>query len=188
LKSGESKYTSSWSPDGRYLMYTTSGAKTGLDLSVLPLEGEKKPFPFLQTEFQETGGQFSPGPASRSRWVAYNSNETGREEVYVQGFPKPGGKWQVSTGGGLFPLWRADGRELFYLSADRKLMAVDVKTDGPVFERGQPRELFPTTVIPAFSVHQPYDVTADGKRFLILSTLEDAEASPITVVLNWKGR
>src|SRR5262249_38940792 len=100
-----------WSPDGRYLLFRVQDPPTGLDLWVLPLFGDRKPFPFLQTPFAESGGRFSPD----GKWVAYQSNESGRSEVYVQPFPGPGAKFQISTDGGANPLWRRDGKELFFL-------------------------------------------------------------------------
>jgi eukaryotic-like serine/threonine-protein kinase len=112
----------SWSADGKFLLYHRYDPKSDVDVWVLPLEGDRKPFPFLQTPFRENEGRFSPD----GRWIAYRSNESGRPEVYVQTFPAGGGKWQVSTSGGLLPQWRGDGREVFYTSTDRKLMAVDV--------------------------------------------------------------
>ena len=118
--------TGSWSADGRFILYTLGESGSNPDVWVLPLEGDRKPFPFLQTPFKETQARFSPN----GRWVAYVSNESGRNEVYVQTFPASGGKWPVSTKGGTSPLWRGDGKELFYDSGDGKLMAVEVKTGG----------------------------------------------------------
>ena len=139
--------------------------------------------PFLRTEFDERNGRFSP----HGKWVAYDSNESGRYEVYVREFlpgqPASGGKWPVSTGGGVAPRWRGDAKELFYLAPDRKLMAVEVKA-GTRFEAEIPRPLFQTRVFtdaPAAS----YAVTGDGQRFLILSEAEGEAGDPATVVLNW---
>ena len=162
-------------------MYHTFGTKTGFDLWVLPLEGERKQAPFLQTEFDEVLGQFSPD----GKWIAYASNETGRYEVYVRSFPSSGGKWQMSTGGGSRPRWCKDGKELCYLAPNRKLMAVDVKTASAVLEAGQPKELFQTSAADLPEWMGVYDVTADGKRFLIISAQQESTASPITVVQNW---
>jgi hypothetical protein len=148
----------------------------------LPLGG-RKPFPFLQTPFDERQGRFSPD----GRWIAYASNELGEWQVYVRSFPDSGGKWQVSTNGGGQPQWRGDGRELYYLSADRKLMAVDVRGSGPQFDAGTPQELF-TLRIQSVGLPGPrnfYAATRDGKRFLVVSTSGDLTASPTTVVLNW---
>ena len=126
-----------WSRDGRLILFADQNPETGWDLWVLPLEGEKKPVPYLQTEFAEVMGQFSPD----GRWVAYASNESGRSEIYVQPYPADGGKWQVSTDGGIQPRWRADGKELFYLTADDRVMAAEIEA-GETFQPGVPHMLF----------------------------------------------
>ncbi len=181
LKSNETKNPTDWSSDGRFLLYQAIGAKTAYDLWALPLDGDRKPFPVLQTEFSETLGQFSPD----GRWIAYQSTESGTAHVYVQGFPKSGGKFQVSTTGGGRPRWRRDGKELYYLSTDRKMMAVDVKATAATFEVGRPRELFQTRAATTpFYIHN-YDVAADGQRFLINTALEAEGPPPMTVVMNW---
>ncbi|MBI4480048.1 MAG: serine/threonine-protein kinase [Acidobacteria bacterium] len=177
------------SRDGRFLLYQQNDTKTRYDLWVLPLFGDprqagtggKQPKPFLQTPFDEGHAQFSPD----GRWVAYTSNESGRPEVYVQPFPGPGGKWQVSTGGGMVPLWRSDGKELFYLYRGR-LMSAEVRT-GAQFEAGAPQELFEPQVglTHGMEAGNHYAVSADGKRFLIIRAKESTQAFPITVVLNW---
>ena len=182
LKSSDAKLVTDWSFDGRFILYHTQHPKTGYDLLVLPLEGDRKPVPVLQTEFNEVNGQFSPD----GRWIAYQSDESRQAEVYVLGFPTPSGKFQVSTNGGNRPRWRRDGKELFYLSADRKMMAVDVKATATTFEIGRPRELFQTRVASAPFVASVYDVTADGQRFLINTALDEATGpTPMTVVMNW---
>jgi Tol biopolymer transport system component len=167
---------SDWSWDGRYIAYEYYPAKSA-DLWILPLFGDHKPFPFLQTEFEEVSGRFSPN----GRWMAYTSNQTGREEVYVQSFPPSGDKWLVSTNGGRWPRWRRDGKELFYLASDQKLMAVAVDGGG-AFHATVPKVLFQTREITG---RYPYTVTPDGQRFLVNTPLEEASTSPITVVLNW---
>jgi Tol biopolymer transport system component len=142
----------------------------------LPFSGDRKPFPFLQTEFGERDGRLSPD----GRWLAYDSNETGSYEVYVQTFPGKEGKWQVSAKGGTHPVWSRDGKELFYIAGGNKLMAVDVKT-GARFEHGVPKALFDArTPGPA-----SFDVTPDGKRFLLINSLEQGANPPMTVVINW---
>ena len=148
---------------------------------MLPLDGDRQPFPFLQTEFEERQAQFSPN----GRWLAYISNESGRFEVYVRLFPPAAGKWQVSTGGGEQPRWRRDGKELFYAAPDHTLMALDVKTDAPTLQSGVPKALFGTRIIESGTPGSDYAVTADGQRFLLNSLIEEASHSPITVVLNW---
>jgi len=181
LEDSNDKYPFSWSPDSRFILYRSTGASGRLDLFVLPLFGDRKPFPFLQTQFDERDGQFSPD----GRWVAYDSTESGKDEVYVAAFPGPGGKWQVSTGGGNWPRWRRDGKEIFYLAADNKLMAAPVNGNVSNIEVG--------TVSPLFQMHSAgvlvplrymYDVSADGQRFVIITLPEQSTAAPITVVVN----
>jgi eukaryotic-like serine/threonine-protein kinase len=173
-------FPSDWSSDGRFLTYYRSDPKTQLDVWVLPLFGDRKPFPFLHSDFNESQGQFSPD----GRWMAYMSDESGNPQIYVQSFPELTGKWQISTDGGSQPRWRRDGKELFYVSPDRKLMAVRVKS-GATFEAESSRALFETT-LPAMAIRQTYAVSADGQRFLLNAPLE-TESPPMTVVLNWTG-
>jgi Tol biopolymer transport system component len=182
------KHVNHFSPDGRFLIYDEHNGAQGQDLWILPMNppasGPRKPIPFLTTSADETFGQFSPD----GKWVAYSSDETGRREVYVREFapdrvPAIGaGKWLISTAGGDKPRWRHDGRELFYLALDRKLMAVPVKP-APPFEPGIPVPLFDVDFTGFFA---PYDVSADG-RFLINTPLATSAmtSSPIIVILNW---
>ena len=135
----------------------------------------------MQSPFTEYQGHFAPD----GKWFAYTSNESGRSEVYVQSFPPSGGKWQVSTGGGAQPHWRRDGKELFYVAADRKLMAVDVKF-GSTFETSAPKALFQTQVV-RYEAPNRYVVIGDGRRFLVNSPVEEVSQTPITVVLNWNA-
>jgi len=172
-----------WSPDGRFILFGLLSPKTNVDLWLLPLFGDQKPAPFLQTEFTENQGRFSPD----GRWVAYTSNESGPYQVYVQSFPTSGGKWQVSTAGGAQPQWRHDGKELFYLSPDRKIMAVEVNAAGPTFVPGVPKPLFEarfSTLFPGPPGGTYYAVASNGQRFLV-NTLAGEPALPLTVVLNW---
>jgi len=180
VSTGVSKYPNHWSSDGRYIVYESLDPKTNLDLWVLPLFGDRKPILYLRTGSDEWQGQLSPD----GRWMAYTSNESGRSEVYVQALPISGGKWQISTNGGVYPRWRGDGKEIFYLAQDRKVMAVTVKADS-TFETGVPAELFPTQVAQVVGVRNPYAVTADGQRFLINTRVEEAGSSSIAVVINW---
>jgi Tol biopolymer transport system component len=183
LRSNQAKIPTGFSPDGRFLVYAVLDPKTGFDLWVLPLFGDRRPFPFLQTEAAEIGGQISPN----GRWMAYASNESGTYEVYVRPFPPGPGKWQVSRQGGSQPRWRRDGKELFFLATDRKLMAVDVKTDPLAFETGGPKALFETRLgnVEGSNPWSQYAVTADGRRFLVNRLATEPTASPITVILNW---
>ena len=175
-----------WSPDGKFLLLSVNLPKTGFDIWDLPLDGTQKPAPFIQTEFSEFQARFSPD----GRWVAYTSNESGPFQVYIQSFPVSGGKWQVSTGGGAQPEWRRDGKELFYLAPDRKLMAVDVKGAGPNFTAGVPKALFEARTRPIFPGNPGasyYAVTGDGQRFIVDALAGEADSTPVplTVVLNW---
>lgn len=177
-----------WSRDGRHLLYGEFGAKT-FELWALPLEGGRKPRVIVQAPYDASDGQFSPD----GKWVAYTSNESGRNEVYVKAFSDSDvngeGRWQVSNQGGHAPRWRADGRELFYLSIDnRKLMASGIRTAAQGVEAETLRELFPASVPadPGYGGY-PYDVTADGKRFLIEETTT-SQSAPLTVLVNWQAK
>ncbi|MGH9880851.1 MAG: protein kinase domain-containing protein, partial [Pyrinomonadaceae bacterium] len=181
LRSSEEKVPDDWSSDGQFIVYETLNSKTKKDLWVLPMSGDRQPTPFLQTEFNEMQAQLSPD----GKWIAYTSNQSGAPEVYVQTFPvSGGGRWRISIGGGCQPRWRRDGRELFYIAADRKLMTVDVKL-GATFEAGVPKTLFATHVLSLTDFRNHYVVSTDGQRFLINSTIEETSATPINVVVNW---
>ncbi len=179
-----------WSRDGRFILYQIPDAKTGQDLWIAPQPsegagGDSRPFPYLQTQFDEKHGRFSPD----SHWVAYTSNESGREEVYVQSFPPSGAKFQISTGGGREPQWRKNGTELFYISEDRTLMAVPVQLASSASEPlqvGQPKPLLRVPVLDTFIVGRSYEVGNDGQRFLMSALASGATAPPLTVVLNWQ--
>jgi hypothetical protein len=178
LQSAEFKRPNSWSPDGKFILYWA--AQNNGDLRVLPLTGDRKPFPFVSTPFDEQQGVFSPD----GRWVAYQSDESGRYEIYVRPFPGPGGQAQASAGGGHSPRWRADGKELYYLAPDLRLMAAKVSAQGTGFTAATPESLFPTHINQATNRPQ-YDVARDG-RFLILTDLPDTSAEPIHLLLNWR--
>jgi Tol biopolymer transport system component len=187
LESAQDKIAMDWSLDGRFLLYGSSDPQTSWDIWVLPMEGERKPFLFLKTNFDERRAKFSPD----GRWVAYISNESGRYEIYVRPFDGTSagtnnGQWQVSTSGGVFPRWRADSKELHYITPDGKLMAVPITTRGATVEPGTPVLLFQTRIVGggiSAGGGTQYDVSADG-RFLINTVLEDT-ASPITLLQNW---
>jgi Tol biopolymer transport system component len=186
LESPISKYPYDWSSDGRFLMFadlvpTRPGR---YQLWALPMTGDARtPTRYLETDSSATDARFSPN----GRYLAYHSDASGRNEVYVQPFPEAaGGKWIVSQGGGTEPRWRRDGRELFYLSADEKLMSVDVATNA-VFTPTPPKALFAVSR-PRGSFSSQYDVAADGQRFLINVLPPDAAprgATPVIVTLNW---
>lgn len=181
FKSFVPKLSEDWSADGRFIAYSVVDPKTSWDLCVLPVDDTSKAAPFLQTDHDERQGQFSPN----RRWIAYISNESGRNEVYVRPFPAAPGKWQVSIGGGEQPRWRRDGKELFYLSADHKIMSVETNSDGASFGHRAPIALFGTRVGGIDTPGNYYAVTADGQRFILNNLVAEAAYTPITVVLNW---
>jgi hypothetical protein len=184
--------TSQWSRDGLYIVYFELDPKNKYDLWVLPASGgpaDRKPIPFLRTEFSELFGQLSPD----SHWMAFTSDRSGRREVYVRPFPPSEGEWTISIAGGQAPRWRGDGKELFFLAADGKMMAVPVKAAAgarPSFEAGAPVALFDAHMVgSANTTLFEYDVIADGKRFLIDTTggASGAASPPLTIVTNWNA-
>jgi dipeptidyl aminopeptidase/acylaminoacyl peptidase len=179
LKSDNAMWPSDWSLDGQFVLYYEFG-KTLWDVGVLPLARDAKPISFLRTEFNEWKPVMSPD----GRWIAYESDESGKYEVYVRPFPAAAPKWQVSKGGGRNPKFRRDGKELFYLGADRKMMAVQVQA-GATFQSGIPEPLFDTRITNEFV---RYAVSPDGQRFFIPTPLGETVGSPATVVLNWTAR
>jgi Tol biopolymer transport system component len=175
----------SWSPDGKFILYAQINPGTGADLLGFPVEPDPKPFVVAQTSATEDQGQFSPD----GKWVAYTSNESGRSEIYVIPFPiSPGERWVVSRGGGVQPRWRRNGKELFYISPDSKMMAVAVNTQ-PVFQAGTPQALFQTDLVDTGIRTGPmsWDIAPDGNRFLII-TEAPGDALSITVATNWRAQ
>jgi dipeptidyl aminopeptidase/acylaminoacyl peptidase len=170
------KFPTDWSPDGKVLAYQ-EGKPGGWSIWMVPMEDGRKPYLFRDVPFSEREATFSPD----GRWLAYTSNESGEIRVYVAPFPGPGGKWQVSSGGGISPRWRRDGREIYYLSPDSKIMAADVAAHGSSFEIGTVRTLFEAR---PYGVFGRFDVTADGQRF-IMPFEPGTAASAITLVVNW---
>ena len=168
------KYPVGSSRDGRFLFTAAVGNSR---IWVVPLFGDRKPFPYPHTEFQESQPRLSPD----SRWLAYTSDESKRKEIHVVSFPQPGGKWQISTEGGQSPAWSRDGRELYYYSLDNKIMAVEIRP-GARFQFGAPKALFGVPV----SVRRGtgFEVSGDG-RFLLPALVEPQATTPMTVVLNW---
>ncbi len=187
LESDQIKAPYDWSSDGRFLLFRSIDPQTGYDLWVLPVSGDKKLFPFLKTPSDERNGQFSPN----GKWIAYQSNESGRFEIVVQPFPAPGGKFQISSNGGAQPRWNKNGKEIFYVSLDSKMMAASVKLspDGQALETGNPAALFPVRIaggpVPGFNKQQ-YAVSSDGQRFLVNLAVDEGAASPITLIYHWK--
>lgn len=190
LESNENNAPTDWSSDGRFLLFRGLDPQTGFDLWILPVSSDKKPFPFLKTSFEERDGQFSPD----GKWVAYQSNESGRPEIYAQPFPGPGRKFQISTNGGAQPRWNENGKEIFYVSLDSKMMAAVMKLspDGRSLETGTPEVLFPLRIaggpVPAINSQQQYAVSSDGQQFLVNLARDEGPTSPITLILNWSPK
>jgi serine/threonine-protein kinase len=169
----------SWSRDGRYLVYRAGPGGSGTQRDILYLErGDTTPRPFLATEFDELNPKFAPD----GRWLAYVSNESGRDEVYVRPFPGPGGRWQISTEGGTEPLWSHDGRELFYRSEDAELVSAEV-TIGESFSVGTRTVLFSVVGYNADRNHTMYDISPDDQSFLMVK--QTGGSREVVVVLNW---
>src|SRR5437867_85473 len=165
------KWPVSWSPDGRYVLYVTNSMRTGNDIWALPLFGDRKPFPVFQTASQENWASFSPD----GQWIAFNSTESGRTEVYVTSFPMPGRKWKISANGGFQSRWRRDGQEIFYISASGNLTAVTLQRQGSDFEVGAPESLFEIHF--PYANFRAYDVASDGKRFLVNTFVSKSEGA-----------
>ena len=185
-----SKMTTSWSPDGRYIAYNVLSAdKRRVEIWMLPMVGEHKPFPFLQAGYNVGQGRFSRD----GKWLAYVTDETGRANVYVTPFPDGKGKWQVSADGGSMVRWRGDGKELYYLNGTGDLMAVEVNGSGQEFRIGPPQRLFHMELktgpsrydLSSTSEQIGYDVMPDGKQFIVTSPVAGS-ASPVTMVTNWR--
>jgi Tol biopolymer transport system component len=170
------------SPDGKYVVGTTVSGQTNRDLIAVPLDGSGKPQAIAATAAQELYGRLSPD----GHWIAFSSDSTGVPEVYVQAFPQGGNKTLVSRNGGAWPVWRPDGKELFYIASDSRMMAVSVSlTNG--FQPGTYQALFEVPLGVGQGVGSPaqYDVTADGQRFLVNARAGDFRISPIHIILNW---
>jgi Tol biopolymer transport system component len=177
------KYPVAWSPDGKYLVFSQNDEATGWDLWLFPLEGDRKPVPYLCTPFDEITASISPD----GRWLAYDSDETGSPEIYVRSFPEPGEKFRVSTSGGSAAVWSKDGRELLISSGSLfnpsggPILSVDVETS-PAFRAGTPRALFtPRQDLGGLTV------SSDLQRFLAAAPVEGATPASITVMLNWQA-
>jgi eukaryotic-like serine/threonine-protein kinase len=174
------RWPTDWSKEGHIAFHSRdTKAKTAVDVGFVSV-ADRKPVTLLGTAFDERSGQFSPD----GRWLAYASNESGQFEIYVQPFPSMGQKWQVSSGGGAYPRWKRDGKEIFFLKLPEKtLMAADVRP-GPTFEVGEPRALFQTQ-IKWSDFGTQYDVSPDGSRFLINTLVAGEKSDALTVVQNW---
>ena len=176
-----SHWESAWdeTPDGKNLLVGTVTGNLGLNL--LPLDGSRKLVPLLPTEFSHRSPALSPD----GRWLAYDSDESGRREVYVRRFPVTEEKWQVSTRGGIWPYWRSDGKEIYYVGLDAGLLAVPVATT-PTFSPGAPEKLFQTR-LNIITVPRQYVASRDGQRFLLIHPTQDPAASPVQVLFNWRA-
>ncbi|MEO7144954.1 MAG: hypothetical protein ABI165_15765, partial [Bryobacteraceae bacterium] len=176
-----------WSRDGRWL--TLLQPFSGPAISLLPASGDGKPTPVIPHAFDERDGCLSPD----GRWMLYTSGPSGRREVFVQSLPESaggpagGGKWQISTAGGQQPAWRPDGKEIFYLAGDGTMMAVPVESGPATLKAGAPKALFPTHLNSNSILVRNYDVSIDGKRFLLAEPVEGAAPEPLTVILNWQS-
>jgi Tol biopolymer transport system component len=170
------KYPNSWSRDGEHVLFQAFEPRTKRDVWALRVSSPGvDPVPLLRSDADEWQAALSPD----AKWVAYCSNESGAQEIYVATFPVPGGKWQVSSAGGAAPRWREDGRELFYLSRDRRVMASEIKADSSTFQFSPPRALFQAPGEGAFAV------SPDGSRFLLQSPENPGREAPIQVLLDW---
>jgi Tol biopolymer transport system component len=174
-------FPDSWSKDGRFILFEESNPKTNYDLWVLPVSKNAKPYPLLNAPYMENHGAFSPD----GKYFAYSSEETGRSEIFVQTFPDvTQGKWQISASGGLWPVWSNDGKELFYVSLEKKMMGVDTSggfqsTTAKVLFSNFPRRINPTD---GYS----YAVSPDAQRFVIITPVEDPSRAFITIISNWQ--
>ncbi len=179
LESIYDKWPLDWSKDGAYLLYFEANPKTAGDLMALPMKGtDRKPIVIAGGPFAEQNGQFSPD----GRWVAYQTNESRRDEIVVQSFPNPSMKWQVSNDGGVQPRWSRDGKELYFIAPDFKMMAAPITVSGATSEPGKPAPLFQTRIA---SVPKPqYSIAADG-RFLVNEQTEESADTSITLIFNW---
>jgi len=189
LQTAQFKQATDWSRDGRFVLYQSIDPIRNFDIWALPLDGDRKHFPVVQTDFEEHGGQFSPD----GKWIAYVSIKSGRYEVYVRPFAqRTGAEIRISTDGGDQVRWRPDGRELFYIARDGRLVAVPIRpgSNSETVETGAPVPLFVTRVGGwAAGLDGPqYVVSPDGLRFLMSTVTGEVMTSPITVILNWKPR
>jgi serine/threonine protein kinase len=189
LATAQTKLATDWSSDGRFVLFESRDPKRGLDIWALPFDGSAKPgkpFPVVQTNFDEQRGQFSPD----GNWIAYQSDESGRHEIYLRAFPGPSNKWPVSTNGGTQVRWRRDGKELFYVALDGRLIAVPIQVAANANppEVGTPVALFAPPLggaVQQADFRHQYVVSSNGQRFLV-ATVTEGMNSPITVILNWK--
>ncbi len=173
-----------WSPDGKTVQLATLTASgDNFDMATIAAAGGAAPVDLIKTPgpTREINGRFSPD----GKWFVYQSNESGRYEVFIQAFPKSGGKWQVSTAGGSVPHWRGDGKEIIYQGPDETFFAAAIKVAGAGFEISLPMKLFQRRMAHGNYERNSWTVTRDGQRFLLVVPLEDSGTRSIQVVLNW---
>ncbi len=167
-----------WSPDGQWIVYQRVDEANNSDIWAFPTAGGE-PVALIASSFSEDFASISPD----GRWMAFVSDESGSEEVYVTTFPDPARRWQVSPDGGSFPRWRGDARELFFTNAGGDLYSAEIDGSGETFDVGEIKKLFSWNLAPGF--RWPYDVSSDGQKFLLNRGTAAAESDPMTVVLNW---
>src|SRR5262249_31356900 len=181
LRSESDKFATSWSRDGQYLLFNNWAPNMDAAIWLLPMTGDRQPRPLLQSSsFHQLEGRFSQD----GKFITYMSSESGRFEVYMRPFPLTDDKWPISSGGGSFPLWRTDGKELFYITDDGTLMSAEIKFTAGKLEVGVPKPLFRTRIKNS-SDGPGYGVSADGQRFIVNNLVEGDNPAPMMVVLNW---
>jgi Tol biopolymer transport system component len=185
LQSDASDHPTDWSADGRYIAFQRLDTKTNnqYDIWVLPTFGDRKPFAFAATQFDERAARFSPD----GKWMAYSSDESGETEVYVASFPVGQTKIRISTTGGDYPKWRGDAKEIFFISTDQKVMAAEVSENSSGLKVGEPRALFGIHARRVGTTNTIYDVSPDGQRFLV-NSLPDVAPPSLTLVTNWSAQ
>jgi hypothetical protein len=186
---GANQYPYDISPDGKFLAFAQIGEANGGDLWILPLEKTAAPFPFLKTPAGELHAQFSPG-FQAGKWIVYTSDESGIEQVYVRRFTGRAAseaKWQISSNGGKYPRWRGTGSDIVYLAPDGKLMSSAIRFSGESIEPGPPSALF-DSALPTVSFSRfPYDLSHDGRKFLVLNAARGRSPGSLSLLLNWTG-
>jgi eukaryotic-like serine/threonine-protein kinase len=183
MKDSKAGWFQDWSADGQYVLFEVNDPKTNFDLWVLPASGEAKAAPYLESTFADSKGRFSPSV----HWVVYTSDESGREEVYIQSFPKPGNKKRISVNGGTQPEWRKDGHELYFLAPDHKLMAVSITESASGLEHSTPQPLFEAPELCGDPGRHQYAALSNGQKFLFNARSEHPIPEAITVLRNWRS-
>jgi Tol biopolymer transport system component len=180
LENENDNYPCSWSPDGKVLAFLEISPDTGNDIWMYPTGDEQQPYPFINTPSSEMQAQFSPD----GRWLAYTSNESGRPEVYVQPFPGPGGKWQVSKDGGFAPIWASDGSTIYFATPQESVMSTSVRS-APHFTVTKLQELFTLRGGTGFVAGRSFDISPDGQRFVFAQSQEPRETTQLNLIFDW---